>query len=453
MQLSAIMILPYCGGPPSSNSLAYRWNVDPVLILLLITALVTYIILARRVTTISSGQGFMLYCGWFVSSAALLSPLCPLSVSLFSARVGQHMMLILIGASLIAVRIYLTTPRQLGRMVRANGGSMNSLTSMAGGRCVKFTLVYDGRLSSASNNRRVREKHEVRKVVHRQLAHLRDIRSHIPNIQKVNTATIDLKPLGTIRLLMDMRVCALILFMMTLRELMATFPDETACREYLFNRRWSDGHPRCPRCGKSETVYNINQPWKWECSNKDCRKGHAYRFSSTAGTIFENTKYPLKTWFEVLWQILNSKKGVSALQIQRQIGCKSYQTAWYMCMRLRAAMYDEEFQQLMGMVEVDETYIGGKQENRHWKDRQKYHGGGPAHTGKTTVIGAISRKGNVTCKIIENTSQRMMLQFVRKMVSDKVDLLATDSAANLQALRLTYPHKTVDHRLASMSGA
>src|SRR6266851_1158036 len=101
--------------------------------------------------------------------------------------------------------------------------------------------------------------------------------------------------------------------MMTLRELMVAFPDENACKEFLMMRRWPTG-PVCPRCGKAETVYNIAKAWHWECSNKECRKGNAYRFSLTAGTILENTKYPLKTWFEVLWQMLNSKKGVSALQ-------------------------------------------------------------------------------------------------------------------------------------------
>jgi hypothetical protein len=154
-------------------------------------------------------------------------------------------------------------------------------------------------------------------------------------------------------------VLLLFLIMMTLKQLMATFPTDDSCREFLMERRWPTG-VRCPRCGKSETVYKIKLAWKWECSNKECRKGHAYRFSIISGTIFENTKYPLKTWFEVVWQMLNSKKGVSALQIQRQIGCKSYETAWYMCMRLRGAMHDPDFRQLMGIVEVDETYIGGK---------------------------------------------------------------------------------------------
>jgi ISXO2 transposase-like protein/transposase-like zinc ribbon protein len=229
--------------------------------------------------------------------------------------------------------------------------------------------------------------------------------------------------------------------MMTLKELLATFPTEDSCREYLFFHRWPDGKPRCPRCGKSETVYNIALPWKWECSNSDCRTGNAYRFSLLVGTIFENTKYPLRTWFEVLWSMLNAKKGISSMQIQRQIG-SSYPTALYMCHRLRAAMHDPEFRQLMGIVEVDETAISGKDKNRHWDKKKQITG----MSGKTTVIGAISRKGNVVCQIIENTDAATLNRFVRKAVSDRVSLVATDEHGGYHYLNaLGYKHETVKH--------
>src|ERR1700737_4699084 len=204
--------------------------------------------------------------------------------------------------------------------------------------------------------------------------------------------------------------------MMTLRELMATFPTDESCKQFLMEHRWQDSVVRCPRCG-NPAVYKLKtRPFHWLC--KLCNN---YRFSVISGTIFENTKYPLRTWFEVLWQMLNSKKGVSSMQIQRQIG-SSYPTALYMCHRLRAAMHDPDFRQLMGIVEVDETFIGGKNKNRHWDKKQG--GRGPLH--KIAVIGAISRKGSVVCQIIEDTSTDTLSRFVRQMVSEKVDLVATD---------------------------
>ena len=229
---------------------------------------------------------------------------------------------------------------------------------------------------------------------------------------------------------------------MTLPQFERMFPTEEACRAYLQSHRWPDG-VKCPRCHSAEKVYPLaSQPWKWECWNAECAKGHAYRFSLTAGTIFENTKYPLRTWFWVLFLMLTSKKGISALQIHRTIESGSYKTAFYICMRLRASMKDPEFRQLMGIVEVDETGIGGKDKNRHWDKKQHVTG----LSGKMTVIGAIARKGNVVCQVIEQTNAATLDRFVREAVSDKVDLVATDEALGYEHLTaLGYKHKAIRH--------
>jgi transposase-like protein len=227
---------------------------------------------------------------------------------------------------------------------------------------------------------------------------------------------------------------------MTLSQTLDRFSTEEACKQFLQERRWPNG-VKCPRCN-NEKVYALKaRPFHWICKAKTCGGRNGYRFSVISQTIFENTNYPLKTWFQVIYLMLQSKKGISALQVQRLIGSGAYKTAWYMCHRIRAAMKDGGFAKLLGEVEFDETYVGGKDTNRHWSKRTHTRGGAD----KMAVIGAIARKGNVICQMIESTDRHTINNFVRQTVSDQVSLVATDEAAAYRRLGRTFPHQSVNH--------
>jgi transposase-like protein len=222
---------------------------------------------------------------------------------------------------------------------------------------------------------------------------------------------------------------------MTLAELEAKFPDEDSCKAYLFSRRWPDG-VRCPRCG-NDKVYELSRAWHWQCR---CSTS-GYRFSVLVGTIFENTNYPLQIWFKVIYLMLSSKKGISALQIHRMIGTGSYSTAWSMCHRIRAGLNNAEFRKLVGFVEVDETFIGGKAKNKHSNKR----GGGRGPSGKTPIIGAVSRRGKVVARVIDNVDTKTLDDFVHETVSNKVSLLSTDDNSGYRFLDQWCNHGVVRH--------
>ncbi len=233
--------------------------------------------------------------------------------------------------------------------------------------------------------------------------------------------------------------------MLKLSELTDLFPTEDTCKAFLVQHRWPKG-VECPRCGNKKVYALKHRAWHWQCHG--CAK-KGYRFSVITGTIFENTKYPLRTWFTVAFMMLHSKKGMSALQIKRMVfhDKASYETVWYMCQRIRAAMDNDEFRDLMGVVEIDETYVGGKP-HRH-RHRPSAGGWAKKHprTGtKTPVIGAIARKGSVVAKVIGNADARTISRFVRETVTDKVSLVATDDHPAYRKLREKgYPHEAVDH--------
>jgi len=230
---------------------------------------------------------------------------------------------------------------------------------------------------------------------------------------------------------------------MTFAQWEKAFPDEDHCAAYLVAHRWPSG-VYCPRCGNALVKPDGTLPWNWRC-NECSPSSTNYCFSHITKTIFENTNKPLRDWFRVIHMMLTSKKGVAALQVQRVMGFGSYRTAWYMCHRIRAALADEDFNKLMGIVEVDETFVGGLAKNRHKDKRGKGGGTGGVGSGKAIVAGAVQRKGNVVARVINSVDAGTLTAFVRGAVSEKVSLICTDTWGGYNKLGFEYPHGRVDH--------
>src|SRR5438477_8609119 len=209
---------------------------------------------------------------------------------------------------------------------------------------------------------------------------------------------------------------------MSVGEFEQLFPNEDACKAYLARNRWPDG-VRCPRCGNTEVRAHGTKPFHWFC--RVCAPESTYRFSVLVDTIFENTNKPLRDWFRVMHLMLTSKKGMSALQIFRYMGFGSYKTAWLMCSKIRVALGNTEFTQLIGYVEVDEIFVGGKAKNKHKGPGGRGDFGGTGGHGKAIVVGAVQRKGNVVARVIDSVDTRTLSKFINEAISHKVSLLST----------------------------
>lgn len=236
---------------------------------------------------------------------------------------------------------------------------------------------------------------------------------------------------------------------LTIPQFEAMFPTDDACKEYLVAQRWPNG-VCCPKCGNPNVKPHGTMPFHWLCN--DCSPSSTnYRFSVLVNTIFENTNKGLRQWFRVIHTMLTSKKGISAHQIYRTMGFGSYKTAWEMCHKIRTALMDNEFQKLMGIVEMDQTFVGGKAKNRH-KDKRgdgPGTGGGTGRgpKGKTAVFGAVERKGNVVARVVEHLNGDAIHGFLRESVSDKVSPLCTDAwKAHRNIGREFHNHQMIDHK-------
>jgi transposase-like protein len=218
---------------------------------------------------------------------------------------------------------------------------------------------------------------------------------------------------------------------MNMMKLMDDFGTDDKCRGVLEELRWPDG-VHCPRC-ESEKMSRIKDRNQYDCD--ECR----YQFSVLSGTIFHDTHLPLKKWFVAIYLTVESKKGISANQMKRTIGV-SYKTAWYLCHRIRAAMTEANPKPLSGTVEVDETFVGGRQRNVGRIGR------GP-ESNKTIVAGIVQRGGDVRMSTIKRTDRKTLHAFIKGHAHPKTELIITDDWPPYRGVAdHDTRHETVSHR-------
>ena len=211
------------------------------------------------------------------------------------------------------------------------------------------------------------------------------------------------------------------------------FPSEEAARLHVEARRWG-GTPFCGHCGSTSVVEcKDHKPMPYRC--KDCRK----HFSIRTGTVLAESRLPIQKWLLAIQMLTSARKGIPSTQMARELGI-TQKSAWFLSQRIRET-WQIETGQLVGPVEVDETYFGGKRKNMKKAKREKLTGRGTA--GKTAVVGAKDRATNqVRAKVVENTDAKTLQGFVADQVVPDATI-CTDEATAYQGL--PYEHETVKH--------
>jgi transposase-like protein len=219
----------------------------------------------------------------------------------------------------------------------------------------------------------------------------------------------------------------------TLLQMMSAFPDEQSAVDHFTALRWKDG-AFCPLCG-STRVYHFSDNRTHKCG--DCRK----RFSIKVGTIFEDSKIGLRQWMMAVWLITSHKKGIASTQLAKDIGV-TQKTAWFMLHRLRHAAATPSFNRpLSGAVEADETFVGGKEKNKHTRQRT---GGKQGGAGKVAVLGILEREGELRTGVTPSLSARNVQTVIRDNVAPGTALM-TDEHGSFVGLGRDYIHHRVNH--------
>lgn len=230
----------------------------------------------------------------------------------------------------------------------------------------------------------------------------------------------------------------------SLIQLLDYFKDEKTCIQYYENIRWGD-EPACPHCG-SLKPYKTKVAWK--CRDNDCNK----KFSVKVGTIFENSKLPMRTWLAAIFLATSHKKGISSVQLSEDLGI-TQKTAWFVMHRIREMLKQNkpELLEVDKVIEADETYVGAKEKNKHFKKRKNEDNphltnDGSIYKEKRVVLGLIQRDGKVILKHAKTKEGHEIENFVKKHVP-KGSTIYTDEYRGYRKLKLHYSHETIKHKV------
>jgi len=217
-------------------------------------------------------------------------------------------------------------------------------------------------------------------------------------------------------------------------SLIEYFKDEPTCIQFLERVRWGE-EPICPHCSHNK-INRYSNNLTLRC--KKCDK----KFNVKTNTIFERTHVPLKKWFISMYLLTNNNKGISSLQLSKDISV-TQKTAWFMLQRIRYALKSSDKPKLEGIVEVDETYVGGLNKNKHYKDRKKGTQG-RSIVDKIPVFGIVQRGGRVISMVVPDVQRKTLTRKIYQNVKFKSSVMSDEWWA-YKKLHLAYKHKFVQH--------
>lgn len=221
-----------------------------------------------------------------------------------------------------------------------------------------------------------------------------------------------------------------------LKDLMTRFQDEQTCRDFLVQHRWN-GKPVCPYCGCGKS-YKIENGKRFKCANSECHR----KYSVTVGTVAEDSNIPLSTWFGAIYLVSAHKKGISSVQLGKDLGI-AQKTAWFMLHRIREALRNKKGLLVGNEVEADETYVGGKEENKHL-DKRSVDENGKYVDNKAPVMGVIEPGGEVRTKVVNAATKRNATDFILSNVK-KGGTLVTDAHPSYFHVGRKFDHVIVNH--------